>query len=135
VVVATHVLKTAGRPARVRLTAEHAQVWNVWDDVVYVEAAVVDSAGVVVPNASQLITFQVKGPGRVVAVESGDNASHEPFQASERRAYLGRCFALVKSDAPRGRITLTAAAPGLAAGSVNVEATGPATFRVAGRRR
>jgi beta-galactosidase len=123
---ATHELKTAGRPARIRLSADRAQVANVWDDVVYVEATIVDADGVVVPNASDLVSFKVTGPGRVVAVDSGDNASHEPFQASERRAYQGRCFALLKSDAPRGRITLTAEAEGLASASVTVQAVGQA---------
>jgi beta-galactosidase len=133
-VVATHELKTAGRPARVRLSADRAQVSNVWDDVVYVEATIVDANGVVVPGASDLVRFKVAGPGRVVAVDSGDNASHEPFQATERRAYQGRCFALLKSDAPRGPITLTAEAAGLAPGSVNLVAVGPSVFRLAGGR-
>src|SRR3712207_7238081 len=52
----------------------------------YVEAKVVDAGGTIVPGASDLITFKATGPGRVVAVDSGDNASHEPFQASQRRA-------------------------------------------------
>ncbi|HJQ31657.1 MAG TPA: glycoside hydrolase family 2 TIM barrel-domain containing protein [Pyrinomonadaceae bacterium] len=130
---ATHELRTAGRPARIQLSASQRQVANVWDDVVYFEATVVDANGVAVPTASDLITFKVTGPGRVVAVDSGDNASHEPFQASERRAFQGRCFALLKSDAPRGSITLTATAAGLAPASVNVTAVGPAAFRIAGR--
>ena len=129
-VVATHELKTAGRPARVRLAAERTRLAYAWDDVLYVEATVVDADGTVVPDAGDLVRFKVSGPGRVVAVDSGDNASHEPFQAAERRAYQGRCFALVKADAPRGRITLTATAPGLSGGSVSVEADAPSAFRV-----
>ncbi len=80
----------------------------------------VDANGVLVPNAADLVTFRVTGPGRVVAVDSGDNASHEPFQSSERKAYQGRCFAILKAVAPRGRITVNASAPGLASGSVTV---------------
>jgi beta-galactosidase len=55
-------------------------------------------------------------------VDSGDNASHEPFQAAERRAFQGRCFAILKADAPRGRIHVTAAAPGLTSGAVTINA-------------
>ena len=51
-----------------------------------------------------LVGFVAGAPGRVVAVDSGDNASHEPFQSSERKAYQGRCFAILKAVAPRGRI-------------------------------
>ncbi|HEX8186805.1 MAG TPA: glycoside hydrolase family 2 TIM barrel-domain containing protein [Pyrinomonadaceae bacterium] len=121
-VVATHELKTAGRPARVNLSVDKSRLAHAWDDVVYVEATVVDADGTVVPDASDLITFEASGAGRVVAVDSGDNASHEPFQASERRAYQGRCFAILKASAPRGRINVTATAAGLAPGTANVEA-------------
>ncbi|HWS89656.1 MAG TPA: glycoside hydrolase family 2 TIM barrel-domain containing protein [Pyrinomonadaceae bacterium] len=121
-VVATHELKTAGRPARVLLSVDKPTLAHHWDDVVYVEALVVDANGRIVPSASDLITFKASGPGRVVAVDSGDNASHEPFQATERRAYQGRCFAVLKADRPRGRITVTASAPGLAGGTVTVKA-------------
>ena len=128
-VVATHELRTAGRPARVALSVDKSRLAHAWDDVAHVEATVVDAEGVIVPSASDLITFKTSGPGRVAAVDSGDNASHEPFQASERRAYQGRCFALVKADAPRGRVTVTATARGLAPGSVTIETAAPAAYQ------
>lgn len=59
--------------------------------------------------------------GLIAAVDNADNASHEPFQASERRAYQGRAIAILKAGAPSGRITLTASAPGLAPGSITIE--------------
>jgi len=106
-----------------------------WDDVAYVEALVVDDAGVVVPNASHLISFETSGSGRVVAVDSGDNSSHEPFQASQRRAYQGRCFAFVKASAPRGAVTVTATAQGLAAGSVTLGAAPRSSLNIGGRQK
>ncbi|HEV2765689.1 MAG TPA: glycoside hydrolase family 2 TIM barrel-domain containing protein, partial [Pyrinomonadaceae bacterium] len=129
-VVATHELRTAGAPARVLLAADRTRLAPLWDDIVYVTATVVDANGVLVPSADHLINFRVAGPGRVVAVDSGDNESHEPFQADARRAYQGRCFALLKADAARGRITLTASAPGLKPGSVSVAAVSPGAFRI-----
>ncbi len=125
--VAVHELRTAGKPARIILAADRTRIAPVWDDASYVTATVVDANGVMVPTAGDLITFKVAGPGRVVAVDSGDNASHEPFQAAQRKAYQGRCFAIVKSSAPRGRITLTASAPGLTGGSVTINAVTPPT--------
>jgi len=127
---AAHELKTAGRPARVLVSADRARLAHHWDDVVYVEATVVDANGVVVPNASDLISFRVEGPGRIAAVDNGDLASHEPFQAAGRRAYQGRCFAVLKATAPRGRVRLTASAAGLAAGSVNVEAAPASSLKI-----
>ncbi|HZB46891.1 MAG TPA: glycoside hydrolase family 2 TIM barrel-domain containing protein, partial [Pyrinomonadaceae bacterium] len=123
--VATHELRTAGRPARVQLVVDRARLAPAWDDVAYVTATVVDANGVIVPSAADLVTFRVTGPGRVVAVDSGDNASHEPFQSSERKAYQGRCFAILRAVAPRGRINVQASAPGLASGSVAIAAAAP----------
>jgi beta-galactosidase len=128
-VAATYELRTAGRPARVLLTADLDRLSPAWDDVAYVAATVVDASGVVVPDADDLITFKVSGPGRVVAVDSGDNSSHEPFQATERRAFQGRCFAVLRADAPTGRINVTASAEGLTPGSVTIAAAPPRARR------
>jgi beta-galactosidase len=123
-VVAAYELRTAGKPAKVVLTPDRNVLTPVWDDVVYVSATVVDEQGVMVPNAGDLITFKINGPGVVTAVDSGDVASHEPFQASERRAYQGRCFAIVKATAGSGKITITASASGLKSTSITINAVG-----------
>jgi beta-galactosidase len=121
-VVATHELRTAGQPAKIMLAADRNRLAPAWDDVAYVTATVVDANGVLVPNAGDLISFNITGPGRIAAVDSANNASHEPFQATERRAYQGRCFALLKANATTGRITLVASAPGLTSGSITIAA-------------
>ena len=132
--VATHELKTAGRPARVVLSVDKPMLAYAWDDVVYVEATVVDESGVVVPSASDLVTFRVTGPGRIVAVDNGDIASHEPFQAPQRRAFQGRCFAVLKASAPKGRVLVTATAAGLAPATVSVEAASPSASNPGSRQ-
>src|SRR5205085_1346203 len=53
-VVATYELRTAGKPARVLLTADLERLSPAWDDVAYVTATVVDASGVIVPDASDL---------------------------------------------------------------------------------
>jgi beta-galactosidase len=123
-VAASYELRTAGKPARIALNADRNSLTPVWDDLVYVNATVVDDNGVLVPNASDLITFKISGPGVIAAVESGDNTSHEPFQASERRAYQGRCFAILKAAAASGRITIEASASGLKSNALIVNAVG-----------
>ena len=121
-VVAEHELRTAGGAAKLRLTPDRAQVKNHWDDVVRVEVEIVDAAGVRVPSAEPLVEFSISGPGVIAAVDNGDNASHESFQAPRRTAMDGRCTVYVKASASNGRIVLTAAASGLAGASVELEA-------------
>ena len=93
-------LRTAGRPAKILLTADKKKLPFEWDDVSFVMAMVVDDQGLVVPSANDLISFKLTGPGVIAAVDNADNSSHEPFQASERRAFQGRCVAMLKSTAP-----------------------------------
>lgn len=112
-------LRTAGKPAKVQLSVDRPQVRRDWDDVAFVTATVVDADGVPVPNADPLVTFKTDGPGAIIAVDSADNASHEPFQASARKAFRGWCVAVLRATGA-GRITLTASAPGLTGSSIGV---------------
>jgi beta-galactosidase len=120
-IVATDELRTAGKPAKVVLVADKTRLAPEWDDVSYVSAAVVDRDGVLVPDASPLISFRVSGPGAIVAVDSADNASHEPFQATERHAFHGRSVAIVRARAASGRITIAASALGLSSASTTID--------------
>jgi beta-galactosidase len=64
-----------------------------------------------------LIQFHLTGPGRLVAVDNANVASHEPFQATQRHAYHGTCVAYVRPTSP-GPLTVTAETPGLPAASL-----------------
>ena len=124
--VATCELRTAGPPAKIVLTAARARLTPDWNNVSFVTASVVDKKGVVIPRAGDLISFKISGPGVIAAVDSADNASHEPFQAAARHAYQGQCVALVKATAAAGAIELTASAPGLASSSITIKTAAPA---------
>jgi beta-galactosidase len=126
-VVATYELRTAGKPAKVVLAADRSKLTADWDDVSYITVSITDANGVLVPDATDLITFKLSGPGVIVAVDSGDNSSHEPFQGNTRRAYQGQCVGIVRAIAPSGalgQIALTASAPGLSPGTLTIEAVG-----------
>ena len=113
-------LRTAGKAAAVVLTVDRPRVAAAWDDVAYVTAEVVDERGVVVPSAGNEIRFVVSGPGAVVAVDNQDIASHESFQGSVRRAFQGRCIAIVRANGV-GRIGITGSAGSLKSGTVGLE--------------
>jgi beta-galactosidase len=85
-----------------------------------VRATIVDSRGVTVPDANDLITFGISGPGFVAAVDNADTKSHEAFEGMQRRAFEGRCVAMVKASGA-GRITITASAEKLEGTSVQIE--------------
>jgi beta-galactosidase len=120
--VARDTLRTAGKPVRLRLVPDKASVAVGWDHVVHVEVQLVDENGTVVPNAADHVKFTVSGPGKMVAVDSGNVVSIEPFQASERRAYQGRCLAILRATG-QGTIKLSASAEGMEGATVEVAGT------------
>jgi beta-galactosidase len=123
-VVASHDLRTAGKPAKIVLKTDRTDLTPGWDDVAYIEAAVVDRDGVLVSDATDRISFKLAGPGSIIAVDNGDNSSHEPFQAEQRHACQGRCFAIIRANTG-GKITVEARAEALASGSTKIRATVP----------
>ncbi len=122
---ATHELRTAGRPVGILLAADQSKLAAGWDDVCRVTATVVDEHGVPLPDANDLIAFAISGPGVIAAVDNADNASHEPFQATERHAFQGQCIAFVKASATSGKMVVTASAPGLKSGFFTIQTLPP----------
>ena len=118
--VTVYELKTAGRPAKILLKADKTRITNDWNDVVFVTATVIDANGVVVPDAADMIEFEAKGAGSVVAVDSANNTDHDPFQAIKRRAFQGMCLAYVKTDKTSGRILVSARSAGLSSNKITV---------------
>jgi len=65
------------------------------------------------------VKFSVTGPGEIVAVGNGDAASHELFQAKQRKAFNGLCQVIVKAKAGQtGKMVLKAEAEGLESGEI-----------------
>jgi len=120
-IVATDELRTAGKPAKIVLSTETKTLAPGFDNVAIVRAKITDADGVEIPNAKELISFNVSEPGVIAAVDNGDNVSHELFQTDSRHAFQGECAAFVKATAAGGEITLTATAAGLTDGSLTIK--------------
>ncbi|MGE6692432.1 glycoside hydrolase family 2 TIM barrel-domain containing protein [Sphingobium limneticum] len=115
-------LRTAGKPVRVELTPDAPTVGSTFDDMVYVRARVVDANGITVPSASHRLHFTVKGAGQLIATDNGSSVDHTPFPSPDRAVQDGLAVALVRG-AGKGRLTVTATADGLRAGSVDLATT------------
>ena len=117
--VARAELRTAAKPARIELETDRTRLASDWESVAFVTARVVDENGVPVPAADNLIVFEARLPGYIMATDSADLSSHDPFLSYERVAYQGRAVALVVARGA-GEIVVTARSEGLAAGSVTI---------------
>jgi beta-galactosidase len=118
------VLKTAGKPAALRLRADRTTVASDGQDLCFVDVEVVDEQGVMHARADHLVQFNVKGPATIVAVANGNPCSLESFQQPQRRAFRGRCQVVIKSGTKKGVIRLTAAAEGLAGSEAVINTRG-----------
>lgn len=123
-VVATDVLRTAGGPHAVRLTADRRSLAADGRALVFVTADIVDARGVVVPDAEHLISFEVTG-GSLAGLDNGREESAERYQTSTRTAFHGKALAIVRSSARPGSLKVTARVEGLRSGSVTVRTTPP----------
>lgn len=120
--VATDVLRTAGAPHAVRLTADRASLAADGRSLVFVTADIVDAHGVVVPDAEHLIAFRVRG-GSLAGLDNGREESAERYQSSTRTAFHGKALAIVRSGTDAGTLEVTARADGLRTGTVRVRTT------------
>ncbi|MEU5320216.1 glycoside hydrolase family 2 TIM barrel-domain containing protein [Streptomyces sp. NPDC021056] len=117
--VATDVLRTAGPARAVRLTADRKSLAADGRSLVFVTAEIVDARGVVVPDAENLITFEVKG-GSLAGLDNGREESAERYQASTRTAFRGKALAIVRAGTEPGALKVTARAEGLKAGTASL---------------
>ena len=113
-VVLTAKRETTGAPARLLLGADRDTIAADGEDLAVVEMKVVDAEGRGIPVADDPVTFQVSGPARLIGVGNGDPSSHEPDKAESRRAFNGRCMAIVQATRQPGEIRVEGTAPGLA---------------------
>ena len=119
---ATDVMKTTGPAYQVKLTRDRETIDADGSDLSYVTAEIVDADGRMVPRTDNLISFQIQGPGQIVATGNGDATSHVSFQAADKKAYNGMCLAIVKSQKEKsGTITLTATSQGLKSDTVKIK--------------
>lgn len=106
-------IKTAGNPALLKLTADRSTIKADGNDLSFVTVDILDTKGILVPQANNEIHFSVKGNGKIVGVCSGDPVSHESFKGNKHTALNGKCLVIIKSTNESGRIELTAEGKGI----------------------
>jgi len=111
--VASSGLKTATEPVKIALSADRSPIKADGQDLSYITVELLDAADTRNPLASNLINFEIEGPGTIVAVGSSNPMGTESFKQPVRKAYQGRCLVIVKSGTTPGDIRLKASSEGL----------------------
>ncbi len=119
---ATDTVKTTGTPAQLELKPDRAAIAGDGHDLSFITLTVADKDGLMVPRSHNDITFEISGPGEIVATDNGDPNDLNIFSLPERKAFNGLALAIVKAQRGQtGTITLTAKSEGLTTASTKIE--------------
>jgi beta-galactosidase len=119
--VLEQVIRTAGKPAKLVLSADRSRISANGNDLSFVTITVTDADGNMIPNADQLINFKLDGNGSITAVDNGSPISHESFKANHRKAFNGLALAIIKAGETPSKLKLTASSEGLESASIDIE--------------
>jgi beta-galactosidase len=113
-------IATAGEPAKIRLTADRTEIRAGGDDLSFVTVDIIDQNGTLVPNACNDVVFEIAGDASIAGVDNGNPVSHEPFQSDSRKAFHGKCLAVIRSAMNPGKATVKAVSKGLEPAAVEL---------------
>jgi beta-galactosidase len=118
--VATMEISTTGEPARILVSADRKRLIADRRDVAHIAVEIQDERGRLVPVADNLITFDIEGEAKIIGVDNGDPHSHESFKAKQRKAFNGKCLAILQSTAKSGQVLVTVSSPSLLSATLTI---------------
>ena len=100
-------LKTAGEPARLRLTPDRTVMTADGQSLAFVTIEVVDKDGTPVPEAAISCEAIVKGAGNLLAFASADLKDTEPYTSPRTKTWKGRALLVVRSTQKKGSVSVS----------------------------
>ncbi len=119
-VVATQIIKTAGKPHHIELTTDRKSLDADGKDLAYVTVIMVDKDGNLCPNDSSLVKFRVIGRGHYKASANGNPCSLDLFHLPEMHLFNGKATAIVQSDDKIGKMILKVKAPNMKSAQMEI---------------
>lgn len=113
-------LRTAGKPHRLRLTADRSTLQPSRNDLSYIAVEVVDEQGTIIPSTDLPVTFQLSGVGELAGVGNANPTDLSSFQQARKTTFRGRCLAIVRPKGLAGSITLKASSPTVQSGELMI---------------
>jgi beta-galactosidase len=105
--MAEQVIKTAGDPYKIRLTADRPKIKADGKDLSYVTVEILDKEGNLCPRADNLVFFEVSGAGKLKAVCNGNAIDQTSFGSNYMRVFNGKLVATVESNNISGEALLS----------------------------
>ena len=104
-------LKTAGEPARLRLTPDRTVMAADGQSLTFVTVEVLDKQGTPVPEAAISCEANVKGAGNLLAFASADLKDTEPYTSPHVKTWKGRALLVVRSTQKKGSVNVSIKSP------------------------
>ncbi|HPS25444.1 MAG TPA: beta-galactosidase, partial [Bacteroidales bacterium] len=118
--MAEKVIRTAGEPHHIELSADRTVIDADGKDLAYINISIVDKDGNLCPHANQLVTFAVEGAGTYRASANGDPTCLDLFHLPEMHAFGGQLTVIVQSGQEPGTLIFSAGADGMETAHINI---------------
>jgi beta-galactosidase len=120
-VVLTKEVNTAGPAYKIELIADRKTIAADGNDLSFITVKVLDKNGNLVPDAANLVQFEVTGGGSIAGVDNGSQTSMESFKDNKREAFNGLCLVVIKAGTMKRDINVKATAVGLQTAQINIK--------------
>jgi len=118
--VAVAELHTAATASQFRLQADRTTLHADGQDLSYITVELTDAKGIRDPKAENLVQFEIEGPATIAGVANANPMSTESYQQPRRKAWRGRCLAVVKADRKSGEVVLRTKAQGFLSSEIRL---------------
>lgn len=118
-------VETTDAPCSIVLTPSKHLMNADGSDVVVVNVTALDKKGREVPDAANLISFEINGDAKIIGVGNGDPSCHEPDKCIEstwqRSLFNGKCQLILQAGTSNATIDLVAISDGLKQASIKIK--------------
>ena len=121
--VASYSLRTPGEVSKMEVSANRKS-FSAGKEIIIIDVLLTDKKGSRVVDQDKEVTFQIDGPAKLLALESGDLKSHESYQSNTRKTHEGRLRAYIQTTGDDAKeISITLKADGLSTRKIEIGKT------------
>ena len=108
-----HAIRTSGRPYALTAKIEDNSIANGKKGLAQISIQVVDENGISALLSDDELTCTIKGPAKLIGLESGSNTDMTNYRDNVHRVFRGRILAYIQATGEPGEITVRFTAPWL----------------------
>lgn len=118
--VRSQVIRTAGPAHHLRLSIDQPSTNAGGKKLAFVTVEVVDKDGNLCPNAENQVFFSLEGDAVIAGVDNGCQYSMERFKDNKRKAFYGKCLAVVELGENAETVRFTAKSVDLLPSTIDI---------------